>query len=120
YHPDTAATYKHNIDGADDDTVFTADVRNFDLRRVPKYNAFAFGFPCNDFSTVGEHRGLDGDYGALYTYGVHALALHSPEWFIAENVSGLSRARSEEHTSELQSRFDLVCRLLLEKKKKNI
>src|SRR5207249_7367262 len=27
-------------------------------------------------------------------------------------------ARSEEHTSELQSRFDLVCRLLLEKKKK--
>src|SRR5438067_10388985 len=28
------------------------------------------------------------------------------------------RSRSEEHTSELQSRFDLVCRLLLEKKKK--
>src|SRR6266704_4308889 len=28
--------------------------------------------------------------------------------------------RSEEHTSELQSRFDLVCRLLLEKKKKII
>src|SRR5699024_12031960 len=29
------------------------------------------------------------------------------------------QARSEEHTSELQSRFDLVCRLLLEKKKQN-
>src|SRR5207249_12244976 len=29
-----------------------------------------------------------------------------------------SELRSEEHTSELQSRFDLVCRLLLEKKKK--
>src|SRR5690349_23642804 len=28
--------------------------------------------------------------------------------------------RSEEHTSELQSRRDLVCRLLLEKKKKNL
>src|SRR5271167_5279486 len=28
-------------------------------------------------------------------------------------------ARSEEHTSELQSRFDFVCRLLLEKKKRN-
>src|SRR5207249_7564857 len=28
-------------------------------------------------------------------------------------------ARSEEHTSELQSRFDLVCRLLLEKKKQH-
>src|SRR5437868_11325388 len=30
------------------------------------------------------------------------------------------RGRSEEHTSELQSRFDLVCRLLLEKKKEHI
>src|SRR5437868_9331830 len=30
------------------------------------------------------------------------------------------RLRSEEHTSELQSRFDLVCRLLLEKKKNKI
>src|SRR5699024_4070104 len=32
---------------------------------------------------------------------------------------GRSVFRSEEHTSELQSRFDLVCRLLLEKKKNN-
>src|SRR5207249_6717172 len=31
--------------------------------------------------------------------------------------STMDWARSEEHTSELQSRFDLVCRLLLEKKK---
>src|SRR2546421_6154729 len=35
-----------------------------------------------------------------------------PEWGFAESP------RSEEHTSELQSRSDLVCRLLLEKKKK--
>src|SRR5699024_12791112 len=35
----------------------------------------------------------------------------------AEPGRGVPR-RSEEHTSELQSRFDLVCRLLLEKKKK--
>src|SRR5260221_10727020 len=37
-------------------------------------------------------------------------------------VNGLihSPDRSEEHTSELQSHSDLVCRLLLEKKKKNI
>src|SRR5690349_22362670 len=33
------------------------------------------------------------------------------------SVAAPSRARSEEHTSELQSRRDLVCRLLLEKKK---
>src|SRR2546422_6439277 len=39
----------------------------------------------------------------------------------AVEEGGLSRAvRSEEHTSELQSRLHLVCRLLLEKKKKKI
>src|SRR5699024_12323554 len=41
---------------------------------------------------------------------------YSPE---PPRVPNASREyRSEEHTSELQSRFDLVCRLLLEKKKK--
>src|SRR5690625_6203823 len=38
-----------------------------------------------------------------------------PQWMIA---SYLGITRSEEHTSELQSRGHLVCRLLLEKKKK--
>src|SRR5699024_12425347 len=43
---------------------------------------------------------------------------HSP-WTNDENVDvDVSLYRSEEHTSELQSRFDLVCRLLLEKKKR--
>src|SRR5699024_12684801 len=35
------------------------------------------------------------------------------------NAQLKTHPRSEEHTSELQSRFDLVCRLLLEKKKEN-
>src|SRR5699024_8934912 len=43
--------------------------------------------------------------------------LNMPEVPNAENVDSLS-LRSEEHTSELQSRFDLVCRLLLEKEKR--
>src|SRR2546427_4547054 len=34
------------------------------------------------------------------------------------DLCGLAQARSEEHTSELQSQSNLVCRLLLEKKKK--
>src|SRR5690349_24824280 len=42
----------------------------------------------------------------------------APAAGVAAPVSGTTRPRSEEHTSELQSRRDLVCRLLLEKKKK--
>src|SRR5437868_12926207 len=50
----------------------------------------------------------------------HALAVTSSSFcWRNPNSSPPKRARrSEEHTSELQSRFDLVCRLLLEKKKK--
>src|SRR2546421_13002682 len=41
-------------------------------------------------------------------------------WYQCRRHNGRSSPRSEEHTSELQSRSDLVCRLLLEKKKKTI
>src|SRR5699024_11612312 len=37
---------------------------------------------------------------------------------LANGIEEISSIRSEEHTSELQSRFDLVCSLLLEKKNK--
>src|SRR5699024_12338805 len=39
--------------------------------------------------------------------------------FCGDSRRTRNSGRSEEHTSELQSRFDLVCRLLLEKKKDN-
>src|SRR2546425_8565372 len=45
--------------------------------------------------------------------GRHAVHLHRLAW------TARARIRSEEHTSELQSLAYLVCRLLLEKKKKN-
>src|SRR6266516_5230503 len=38
-------------------------------------------------------------------------------WRVRRSATGPTRDRSEEHTSELQSPYDLVCRLLLEKKK---
>src|SRR5699024_12878899 len=53
---------------------------------------------------------------------VDALAYLGSFWESMGDVSGeesFTYGRSEEHTSELQSRFDLVCRLLLEKKNKH-
>src|SRR2546422_6321229 len=45
------------------------------------------------------------------------VGLGEHEHFLASDASAIA-ARSEEHTSELQSRLHLVCRLLLEKKKR--
>src|SRR2546422_3390316 len=43
---------------------------------------------------------------------------HGPYYQLSWKEKGKTVSRSEEHTSELQSRLHLVCRLLLEKKKK--
>src|SRR5437773_7135798 len=48
----------------------------------------------------------------------HPDACQNSSSFCVESQPNIRHARSEEHTSELQSHHDLVCRLLLEKKKK--
>src|SRR5579883_645644 len=58
-----------------------------------------------------------------FQHGIHGFAEPTPDGTGVQPVSNLSRKckavwKSEEHTSELQSRENLVCRLLLEKKKK--
>src|SRR3712207_7206057 len=59
----------------------------------------------------------------LFAFVVLPVAVGASAWGVvlaAERRRGLAaRRRSEEHTSELQSRQYLVCRLLLEKKKTN-
>src|SRR2546422_2679499 len=50
--------------------------------------------------------------------GLTVSTLVEAEVFARAGFNDLTWARSEEHTSELQSRLHLVCRLLLEKKKK--
>src|SRR5207249_8694793 len=62
--------------------------------------------------------------GFAYTALIHEVPFANKRLdypaFIASGMIGfniMNSTRSEEHTSELQSRFDLVCRLLLEKKK---
>src|SRR2546428_4575203 len=65
----------------------------------------------------------------IYTLSLHdALPIYgpAPRAFVLERAQHVEAAvtccarRSEEHTSELQSRSDLVCRLLLEKKNKKL
>lgn len=89
---DTCNTYARNI-GADV-SVFHADIRELDIESLPKVEGFMYGFPCNDFSLVGETKGLDGKFGPLYSYGVRYISRNNPMFFLAENVSGISSANS--------------------------
>jgi DNA (cytosine-5)-methyltransferase 1 len=89
YNEDACKTYRHNISN---DNVFCCDVANLNMATLPKVDALAFGFPCNDFSDVGEKKGVDGIFGQLYQYCVKALKQFQPMWFLAENVGGLRNA----------------------------
>jgi DNA (cytosine-5)-methyltransferase 1 len=92
---DACRTYRRNIMEDDNGLVINKPVEELDIGKLPKIDAFSFGFPCNDFSIVGEQKGLNGDYGSLYTYGVEVLNKHNPKWFLAENVGGLQSSNDK-------------------------
>lgn len=109
YDKDTVETYKLNIlEDPDANTVYCQDIRTFDLtnhKLLPDIDALIFGFPCNDYSLVGKQKGLDGDFGPLYSYGAKALIEFRPKVFIAENVGGLSSANDGEAFIQILKEF---------------
>src|SRR6266513_6392530 len=78
------------------------------------FSSFFFVFFFNDTATT-----------EIYTLSLHdalpiSCSRRLPNAPVSQTTSSRTCTRSEEHTSELQSRFELVCRLLLEKKKQNL
>lgn len=95
YDHDACSTYINNVCPGNPNSVICEDIRRLDLmrlRKISKIDALVFGFPCNDFSVVGEQLGVNGTFGPLYTYGIECLKLFRPKWFLAENVGGLKSA----------------------------
>src|SRR2546421_3474790 len=84
------------------------------IRRPPRSTLFPYTTlfrSQRNFFNRGMERGFDALFNG-YKWTLGAVLKH--HYIMAVVFFG----RSEEHTSELQSRSDLVCRLLLEKKKK--
>lgn len=96
YDADSCATFAQNVGSLDGTQIFHEDVRNLDLSALPDIDGFSFGFPCNDFSSVGKQLGISGKFGPLYRYGVEILRQKQPDWFIGENVSGLKSPKNLE------------------------
>ena len=93
YDADSCETYRLNLSHDRPDSVLCKDVRELDIKSLGNISAFAYGFPCNSFSNVGEHKGIANEkFGQLYWYGVEVLREYQPDWFIAENVSGIRSA----------------------------
>lgn len=93
YDADTCRTYAANIVGDENaPSVIHGDIRTLDyevLANLGDIDGLSFGFPCNDFSLVGERKAFGGQFGPLYTYGIKALQRFQPDWFLAENVGGI-------------------------------
>src|SRR5690349_24843745 len=86
------------------------------IRRPPRSTLFPYTTLFRSPGVRGHAvRGLSRGRQHARAHGHRHLGRPGPS-FTRERFAG----RSEEHTSELQSRRDLVCRLLLEKKKKKI
>lgn len=92
YDRSTCNTYIRNICPENPDSVVCEDVHKLDIESLGDIDALAFGFPCNDFSVVGEQLGFKGKFGPLYSYGIRTLETYHPQWFLAENVGGLQSA----------------------------
>lgn len=89
FDADTESTYRANINPVE---FKPGDVREVVAEDLTDIDGFAFGFPCNDFSSVGEYQGLNGPYGQLYKQGIEVLRRKQPSFFVAENVTGLLSA----------------------------
>jgi len=98
-------TFINNIAPDKPGSVICKPVQELDITELNPIDAFAFGFPCNDFSIVGESLGIDGKYGPLFSYGVEVLRTHKPRWFIAENVGGLQSANDGKAFSMIMREF---------------
>lgn len=95
YDADTCRTYKNNLLKNNPNALsICSDIRDVDISELPIVDGFLYGFPCNDFSLVGETKGLDGKFGGLYQYGVEYINQANPLFIFAENVSGISSANS--------------------------
>src|SRR2546429_7164375 len=87
------------------------------IRRPPRSTLFPYTTLFRSKWAAGADRSVGGETGCAACWSSRKLRYLWWPWWAPVCLSAACATRSEEHTSELQSRLHLVCRLLLEKKK---
>lgn len=104
---DACATFQANIK-IPLNQVICCKVQDLDFGKLSPIDGLLFGFPCNDFSVVGERNGIKGEYGRLYQWGEKALKHFRPSFFVAENVSGLGAGGGDSDLYHIVNAFRMV------------
>ncbi len=105
FDDDACKTFEHNF-GQLGCKVYCCDVKRLDFKSLSPIDGLVFGFPCNDFSIVGERQGISGSFGGLYVWGVEGLKALRPSFFVAENVGGLSSSGKKKDFQKILAAFE--------------
>ncbi len=103
--PDACRTISENL-RMPSESVYCCPVESLEMSRLELVDGMAFGFPCNDFSVVGERQGISGKFGGLYRWCVQALETLQPTFFIAENVSGMASSGGKQDMTRIFDAFE--------------
>ena len=78
-------TYRKNIG----EHIVCADIKDIDIKTIPKADVVVGGFPCQGFSQANLLRAVDDDRNQLYKFFYEVIKDKQPQYFIAENVKGI-------------------------------
>lgn len=78
------STYEQNFGPID-----CRDIKNVDIEKLPEFNVFLGGFPCQPYSMIGKRLGLNDERGKVFFQIIKILNAKKPLAFVLENVKHL-------------------------------
>lgn len=79
-------TYRNNFKKTNIDC---RDIKDVDIDKLPDFDVFLGGFPCQPYSAIGKRLGLDDERGKVFFQIIKILNAKKPKAFVLENVKQL-------------------------------
>lgn len=81
-------------------------ITDVEIKTLPTPTVVVITSPCQDFSTAGLRRGIEGDRGKLVWQAFRFLELLRPEYVIFENVKGIVSSNNGKDFQAIRDKFD--------------